>query len=218
LVLVPRPPNANIVSGKWIFKHKHHSDGSLARHKARWVVRGFSHQYDIDYNKSFSPVVKPAIIRVVLSIAASHAWPIHQLDVKNVFLHVISMRLSTASSPLVSLILLHLIMFVCSRNLYMDSSRHLKHGTSASPPFIQTLGFVASVSDSSLFVYKEGISVAYLLLYVDDIVLTASSTALLQQITKRLHSEFAMTDLGDLHHFLGISVTRSPAGLFLSQR
>jgi len=68
-----------------------------------------------------------------------------------------------------------------------------------------------------LFVYKEGDRVAYLL-YVDDIILTASSTDLLHHIIQRLHSEFAMTDLGDLHHFLGISVTRSPDGLFLSQR
>jgi len=43
--LVPRPPGANVVSGKWIFKHKYNSDGSLARHKARWVIRGFSQQY-----------------------------------------------------------------------------------------------------------------------------------------------------------------------------
>jgi hypothetical protein len=40
--LVPRPPRANVVMGKWIFRHKFHADGSLARHKARWVVRGFS--------------------------------------------------------------------------------------------------------------------------------------------------------------------------------
>ncbi|XP_066374879.1 uncharacterized mitochondrial protein AtMg00810-like [Miscanthus floridulus] len=59
---------------------------------------------------------------------------------------------------------------------------------------------------------------AYLLLYVDDIIVTASSPALLQHVTSRLHSEFAMTDLGDLHHFLGISVTRDSSGLFLSQR
>ena len=64
--------------------------------------------------------------------------------------------------------------------------------------YIRQLGFVASVSDTSLFVYKEGPSIAYLLLYVDDIVLTASSSTLLQHIMGRLHSEFAMTDLGAL--------------------
>jgi hypothetical protein len=83
--------------------------------------------------------------------------------------------------------------------------------------FIRRSGFIASASDTSLFVYKMGSNIAYLLLYVDDIVLTASSTSLLRHLTEHLHSEFAMTDLGDLHHFLGISVTRSADGLFLSQ-
>jgi len=69
-----------------------------------------------------------------------------------------------------------------------------------------------------LFVYKTSADTAYLLLYVDDIVLTASSSVLLQRITDRLHAEFAMTDLGALHHFLGVSVTRSSDGLSLSQR
>jgi len=77
----------NVVTGKWIYKHKFHSDGSLARHKDRWVIRGFTQRHDIDYDETFSPVVKPATIRVVLSIATSRRWPIHKLDVKNTFLH-----------------------------------------------------------------------------------------------------------------------------------
>lgn len=85
--LVPRPSGVNIVLGKWIFKHKYHSDGTLARHKARWVVCGFNQQYGIDYDETFSPAVKPATIRTVLSIASSRNCPIYQLDVKNAFLH-----------------------------------------------------------------------------------------------------------------------------------
>jgi hypothetical protein len=77
---------------------------------------------------------------------------------------------------------------------------------------------VPAVSDTSLFVYKEGTTTAYLLLYVNDIVLTASSSMMLQAIMGRLHSKFAMTDLGALHHFLGISVSCSSSGLFLPQR
>ena len=63
--LVPRPSGANVVTVKWIFKHKYHFDGSLARHKARWVVRGFSQQHGVDYDETFSSVVKPATIRTV---------------------------------------------------------------------------------------------------------------------------------------------------------
>jgi len=205
------------VTGKWIFKHKFHSDGSLAHHKARWVVRGFSQQHDIDYDETFSPVVKPATIRVVLSIAASYSWPIHQLDVKNAFLHGHLEETVYCQQP---------PGFVDPANpdhvcLLQRSLYGLKQAPRAwyqrFATFIRHLGFTASASDTSLFVYKEGDRVAYLL-YVDDIILTASSTDLLHHIIQRLHSEFAMTDLGDLHHFLGISVTRSPDGLFLSQR
>ena len=42
--LVPKPTNANVVFGKWVFRHKFHADGTLARYKARWVCRGFSQQ------------------------------------------------------------------------------------------------------------------------------------------------------------------------------
>ena len=85
--------------------------------------------------------------------------------------------------------------------------------------FLRQLNFVASATDASLFIFTEGNSTAYLLLYVDDIVLTvltASSHALFRRLIDRLHSEFTMTDLGELHHFLGIFVTRSSAGIFLS--
>jgi hypothetical protein len=65
---------------------------------------------------------------------------------------------------------------------------------------------------------KRVAHIAYLLLYVDDIILTASSLALLQHIMAKLNTEFAMTDLSDLHHYLIIAITRSTDSLFLSQR
>jgi hypothetical protein len=74
----------------------------------------------------------------------------------------------------------------------------------------------AFVSDTSLFVLQEGDATAYLLLYIDDIIVMVSSIKLLQRILARLHSEFAMTDLGDLHHFLSISITLSLEELFPS--
>ena len=216
--LVPWPPGANVVTGKWIFKHKYHSDGSLARHKARWVVRGFSQQHGIDYDETFSSVVKPGTIRTVLSIAASHHWPIHQLDVKNAFLHGHLNETVYCQQP-PGFVDPALPDHVC---LLQKSLYGLKQAPRAwyqrFATYIKQLGFVASVSDTSLFIYKDGAHIAYLLLYVDDIVLTASSTGLLHDIIGRLHTEFAMTDLGALHHFLGISVTRSSDGLFLSQR
>ncbi|GJR40594.1 ribonuclease H-like domain-containing protein [Tanacetum coccineum] len=78
-------------------------------------------------------------------------------------------------------------------------------------------GFYHSKTDSSLFIFHKGPDTAYLLLYVDDIILTASSTSLMQRIISSLHAEFSMTDLGPLNYFLGISATRTTSGIFLSQ-
>ncbi|GJY78640.1 ribonuclease H-like domain-containing protein [Tanacetum coccineum] len=86
-ILVPKPPNANVVRSMWLFRHKYHVDGSLSRYKARLVANGRSQQYGVDCDDTFSPVVKPATIRTVLSLALSRNWPIHQLDVKNAFLN-----------------------------------------------------------------------------------------------------------------------------------
>jgi len=85
--LVPRPPGVNLVTGKWVFRHKFKADGTLDRYKARWVLRGFTQRPGVDYDETFSPVVKPATIRMVLTLALSRSWSIHQLDVKNAFLH-----------------------------------------------------------------------------------------------------------------------------------
>jgi hypothetical protein len=77
---------------------------------------------------------------------------------------------------------------------------------------------VETKSDTSLFIYHHGAETAYLLLYVDDIVLTASSESLLRRIITSLQQEFAMKDLGVLHHFLGVTVELYSAGLLLHQR
>ena len=132
--LVPRPPNTNIVSGKWIFRQKFHSDGSLSRYKARWVCRGFSQQQGIDYEETFSPVVKPSTIRTVISVVVSSSWPIHQLDVKNAFLHVPFTKLSTASNLWVLKIHPFQLMYVFFRNLSTVLNRPHELGFNASPP------------------------------------------------------------------------------------
>jgi hypothetical protein len=85
--LVPRSPGVNVVTGRWLWKVKYNVDGTLSRHKARWVAWGYNQKFGVDYDETFSPVVKQGTIRTVLSIVASRQWPIHQLDVKNAFHH-----------------------------------------------------------------------------------------------------------------------------------
>jgi hypothetical protein len=85
--LVKLPNEKKIVGCKWVFTIKHKADGSVERYKARHVAKGFTQTYGIDYEEAFAPVAKTNSIRVLLSIAASMDWPLHQFDVKNAFLH-----------------------------------------------------------------------------------------------------------------------------------
>nr|GEW53342.1 ribonuclease H-like domain-containing protein [Tanacetum cinerariifolium] len=86
-IVVPRPVDANLVRSMWLFKHKFDVDGTLSRYKDRIVANSSSQQLRVDFDETFSLVVKSATIHTVLSLAVSRQWPIHQLDVKNAFLN-----------------------------------------------------------------------------------------------------------------------------------
>jgi hypothetical protein len=216
--LLPRPPRSNVVTGKWIFKHKFKADGSFERYKARWVLRGFTQCPGVDFTETFSPVVKPATVRTVLSLALSRSWTIHQLDVDNAFLHGTLSETVYCAHPSGFEDGAHPD-YVCrlNRSLYgLKQAPRAWHSRFAS--HLLRLGFVETKSDTSLFVYHRGTDMVYLLLYVDDIVLTASSTALLRRTIGALQQEFPMKDLGTLHDFLGLNVQHTSSGLFLSQK
>nr|GFA85094.1 ribonuclease H-like domain-containing protein [Tanacetum cinerariifolium] len=67
-ILVPMSSNVNLVRSMWLFKHKFHVGGTLSRYKAQRVANGSNRQNGIDFDETFSPVVKPATIRMVLSL------------------------------------------------------------------------------------------------------------------------------------------------------
>nr|GEW67654.1 hypothetical protein [Tanacetum cinerariifolium] len=84
---IARPSGANMIRSMWLFKHKFHTDGTLNRYKACLVANGSNLQLGIDCDETFSLIVKPATIRIVLSLVVSRKCPVHQLDVKNAILN-----------------------------------------------------------------------------------------------------------------------------------
>ncbi|MCO5609702.1 hypothetical protein L7F22_063934 [Adiantum nelumboides] len=85
--LVPRPPKRKVVSTKWIFKTKYKADGSLDKHKARLVARGFSQRPGVDFDETYAPTARMTTIRTVLCLAAHFGWTVFQMDVKSAFLN-----------------------------------------------------------------------------------------------------------------------------------
>lgn len=84
--LEPRPPDQHVIDTRWIHTVKFLPNGSVHMYKSRWIARGYTQEYGIDYAETFSPVVKSLTIRLVLHLAITQSWPLKQLDVNNAFL------------------------------------------------------------------------------------------------------------------------------------
>ena len=146
-----------------------------------------------------------------------YSWPIHQLDVQNAFLHgrldetVYMFQPPGFVDPAKP-------KHVCKLKRSIYGLKQASRAWNAHfVSFITNHGFTQSKSDTSLFVYRKNGDRAYLLLYVDDIIVTASTTNLRDKIIADLKSEFPMTDAGQINSFLGVSAVFNDKGLFLNQ-
>ena len=216
-VLVPPPPGHHVVGCKWVFKLKQKPDGTIDRHKARLVAKGFTQRIGIDYTDTFSPVVKPTTVRLILSIAVSRGWTLRQVDVQNAFLHgYIQEEVYMTQPP--GFVDPNRPQHVCKlqKSLY-----GLKLATrvwySKLSTKLQSIGFIPSKADTSLFILNDKQVVMYMLIYVDDIIIVGSCTKSVDRLLAQLRESFAVKDLGRLSYFLGIEVIQQKDGIALVQ-
>jgi histone deacetylase 1/2 len=216
--LVPAQKGLNIIDSRWVYKVKRKPDGSVDRFKARLVAKGFKQRHGIDYDDTYSPVIKPTTIRVILSLAVMQGWQMRQLDVDNAFLHG------------------HLEedVYMVQPAGYVDSRfpHHVckleksLYGLKQAPRAwfarlssrLQELGFIPSKADVSLFVYKHDSITIYMLVYVDDIIVVSSTAKAADHLLAKLRQTFPVKDLGHLGYFLGIEVKHQRSSLHLSQQ
>ncbi|KAK1647072.1 hypothetical protein QYE76_064877 [Lolium multiflorum] len=187
--LVDLPDSRKAVENKWIFKRKTDADGNITVYKARLVAKGFRQIQGVDYDETFSPVAKLKSVRILLAIAAFFDYEIWQMDVKTAFLNG-----------------------DIEEELYMRSIYGLKQASRSwnrrFDKVIKDFGFIQCHGEACIYKKVSGSSVAFLILYVDDILLIGNDIELLSSVKGYLNNSFSMKDLGEASYILGIKIYR----------
>nr|CAN64167.1 hypothetical protein VITISV_015919 [Vitis vinifera] len=217
--LVVLPSGKSTVGCRWVYAVKVGPDGQVDRLKARLVAKGYTQVYGSDYGDTFSPVAKIASVRLLLSKAAMCSWPLYQLDIKNVFLHDdLAEEVYMEQPP--GFVAQGESGLVCRlrRSLYgLKQSPRAWFGRFSS--VVQEFGMLRSTADHSVFYHHNSLGQCiYLVVYVDDIVITGSDQDGIQKLKQHLFTHFQTKDLGKLKYFLGIEIAQSNSGVVLSQR
>eukprot|EP00253_Pinus_taeda_P009167 PITA_09167 len=155
-------------------------------------------------------------VHLVLSLATSFKWEVHQMDVKSAFLHGDLHEEIYIEQP---------IGFIQTDSSLVCRLKKSLYGLKQAPwawyakmdRFLLESGFSRSHSDNTVYTKKVGKSLIILVLYVDDLILNGSDPNLINHVKSSLKKKFEMTDLGHLHYFLGLQVLQSKEGIFLSQ-
>lgn len=216
--LVPPSPHQHVIDCKWLFRLKYLPDGTIDKRKSRLVTRGYKQQAGIDYFETFSPVIKSTTIRTVLNVAASRDWCLRQIDINNAFLQATLTEEVYMTQP-PGFIDPDKPNHVCRLNKAIYGLKQAPRAWyDELKTFLLQLGFKNSVADTALFVLQQGNTLIYLLVYVDDIVVTGNDKTMVEKVLTSLANRFSLKDMGELSYFLGIEVVRSSNGLHLSQR
>lgn len=203
---------------KWVYKVKTYSDGSVERYKARLVIKGFSQVKGVDYNETFSPVVRYATVRYLMSMAVKMNLKIHQLDAVTAFLQGdlgdedIYMDqpegFVNPASP----------RKVCrlKKALYglKQASRVWNQKLNAE---LKRIGLKRSAYDTCVYFKIEGSMVLIVAVYVDDMLVFSNNQQWVDRLKKELMTKFQMKDLGLASKILGMRVTRERGRVMVDQ-
>ena len=215
--LVPPDPSQKLVGTRWVHRIKRLPNGNK-QYKSRFVAKGYHQRPGLDYEETFSPVIKAGTVCLVLGHAVANDWVLRQLDINNAFLQGKLEEEVYIAQP---------AGFVDSdKPTHVCKLRKALYGLKQAPrawyqelrSFLLDSGFTNSLSDASLFILKHPDVTLYVLVYVDDIVVTGNQPAAVETFIQRLGARFFLKDLGSLSYFLGIEAHRTGEGLLLTQQ
>jgi hypothetical protein len=193
--IVLRPEGKFVVTSKWIYKIKHAADGSIEKHKARFVARGFFQVEGIDYEETYAPVARYTSILTIIALALAMGWRLHQMDVKTTFLNrEIEEEVYTEQPD--GFVIHGKQSHVCRLKMALYGLKQARRAWYARiDGYLMSLGFNKSVADANLYYKIVDDESLILILYVDDLFLTGAER-LIAWCKHELASEFEMKDLG----------------------
>lgn len=217
--LVERPNDKEAIGVKWVYKLKHNPDGSIQRAKARLVVKGYAQQPGIDYSETFAPVARLDTVRTVIALAAQKEWDLYQLDVKSAFLNGELKEEVYVQQPQGFVTKgQEEKVYKLKKALYGLKQAPRAWYSEIDSYFIQQ-GFERSQSEHTLYVKRQGKDdILLVALYVDDLVYTGNNKKMVENFKIEMMKKYEMSDLGLLHHFLGIEVYQDEYGVFICQK
>jgi hypothetical protein len=216
LEVVSRPVGKSVVTSRWLYKTKYAADGSIEKHKARFVVRGFSQIEGVDYDETFAPIARYTSIMSIIAIAVEMGWRIHQMGVKTAFLNGFVEEEVYIEHPQG--------FEVSERESHMCLLRKALYGLKQAPKawysridtYLLQMGFKKTDVDPNLYYIIRGDETLILILYMDDLLIT-SAEDLIVECKLGLTSKFEMSDIGLMHYFLGMEVSQEEGHIFLGQ-
>ena len=216
-VLVDLPEGCKALGCKWILKKKYKPDGTVDKYKARLVVKGFKQKEGHDLFDTYSPVTRIASIRVLLAIVALHNLEIHQMDVKTAFLNGDLEEEIYMEQP-EGFVVPGQERKVCKlvKSLYglkqAPLQWHLKFDN-----VMLTNGFTINECDKCVYIKNTDNGFVIVCLYVDDMLIMGSNSAIINETKNMLKRNFDMKDMGLADVILGIKILRTNEGIALTQ-
>ena len=215
--LVESSEGCKPINCKWVFKKKLDLNGTVCSYKARLVAQGFSQKIGLDYEETFSPVVRFESVRSVLALAAKHNLYVHQMDVSSAFLNGELSEVLYMSQP-EGFVQSGKENFVCKLNKAIYGLKQAPKCWNVSlDKYLKSLNFVQSSSDSCIYTRMSDGILCIIALYVDDIIVACQSLELLSEIKAALSNKYKMKDLGQIHYFLGVKVVQDNNKVFINQ-
>ncbi|KAL0420261.1 UNVERIFIED_CONTAM: Retrovirus-related Pol polyprotein from transposon RE2 [Sesamum latifolium] len=206
--LVDPSKGARPVGCKWVYKRKLGADGEVTAFKARLVAKGYTQRPGVDFEETYSPVAMAKSIRILLVIAAWYDYEIWQMNVKMAFLNDFVKKEIFMNQP-EGFTAIGEEQKVChlQRSIY-GLKQASRSWNTCFDEVIPGYNFIKNDYDPCIYKKVSGSSVAYLVLYVDDILLIENDVKMLGDIKAWLSTQFSMKDIGEASYILGIKIYR----------